>query len=67
MSYLSHFEDIDLKFCSHNYQPFHSNLLYGFLKILILRGTILKKNRDVENVGNFNDFSKNLKSEIAIL
>ena len=26
------FEDIDLKFCTHIYQPLASNILYGLLK-----------------------------------
>ena len=33
----SFFEDIDLKFCAHIHEPLPSNILYGFLKILILR------------------------------
>ena len=43
MSYLAIFEDIDLKFCAQIHQPLPSNILYGFLKILTLRGKILKK------------------------
>ena len=39
------FEDIDLKFCGHIHQQLPSNILYGFLKILILRGKILKKKK----------------------
>ena len=39
------FEDIDLKFYAHIHQPLLSNILYGFLKILILRGNILEKER----------------------
>ena len=61
------FEDIDLKFCAHIHQPLPSNILYGFLKILILRGEILKKKKNVENFGNFWEFSKFWKSEIAVL
>ena len=34
------FEDIDLKFCTHNYQPLPSNILHDFLKILFLRGNV---------------------------
>ena len=47
------FEDIDLKFCAHIHQPLRSNMFYGFLKILILRGKILKKKKNVENFGKF--------------
>ena len=47
------FEDIDLKFCTHIYQPLPSNMLSGFLKILILRGKNLKKKKIVENFENF--------------
>ena len=39
------FEDINLKFCTHIYQPLSSSILSGFLKILILRGKILKKKK----------------------
>ena len=42
------FEDIDLKFCTHIYQLLPSNILSGFLKILILRGKILKKKKIVK-------------------
>ena len=52
------FEDIDLKFCTHIHQPLPSNILYGFLKILILRVKILKKKKNAENFGNFREFSK---------
>ena len=47
------FEDIDLKFCTHIHETLPSNICYGFLKIVILRGKILKKKKNVENVGNF--------------
>ena len=47
------FEDIDLKFCTHIYETLPSNICYGFLKILILRGKILKKKKNVENFGIF--------------
>ena len=47
------FEDIDLKFCTHIHETLPSNICYGFLKILILRGKILKKKK---NVGNFVNF-----------
>ena len=40
------FEDIDLKFCTRIHQPLLSNILSGFLKILILRGKILKKKKN---------------------
>ena len=39
------FEDIDLKFCTHIHETLPSNIYYGFLKILILRGKILKKKK----------------------
>ena len=39
------FEDIDLKFCTHIHQSLNSNIFYGFLKILMLRGTILKNKK----------------------
>ena len=51
------FEDIDLKFCAHIYQPLPSNILYVFLKILILRGKILKNMLEIlEIFGNFQNF-----------
>ena len=40
---LAIFEDIDLKFCTHIHETLPSNICYGFLKILILRGKISKK------------------------
>ena len=52
------FKDIDLKFCTHIYQPLTSNILYGFLKILILRGQILQKEK---MVGNFGIFFRNFQ------
>ena len=39
------FKDIDLKLCEHIHQPLPSNILYCFLKILILRVKILKKKK----------------------
>ena len=39
------FEDIDLKFCTHIHETLPSNICYGFLIILILRGKILKKKK----------------------
>ena len=39
------FDDIDLKFCAHIHQPLPSNILYGFLKILILRGKFFEKKK----------------------
>ena len=60
-------DDIDLKFCTHIHQPLPSNILSVFLKILILRGKILKKEKNVENLENFEDFLKFSKSEIAVL
>ena len=53
------FEDIDLKLCTHIHETLPSNICYGFLKILILRGKILKKKKkNVENFGKFWEFSK---------
>ena len=60
-------KDIDLTFCTHIHHPLPSNILYGFWKILILRGKILKKEKIVENFGNFRECSKFSKSEIAVL
>ena len=40
------FEDINLKFCTHIHQSLPSNILSGFLKILILRGKFLKKKKN---------------------
>ena len=40
---LAIFEDINLKFRAHIHQPLPSNILYVFLKILILKEAILKK------------------------
>ena len=39
------FEDIDLKLCTNIHETLPSNICYGFLKILILRGKILKKKK----------------------
>ena len=54
------FEDIDLKFCTHIHETLPSNICYGFLKILILRGTILKKKKKMLKIfdffGNFQNF-----------
>ena len=54
------FEDIDLKFCTHIHETLSSNICYGFLKILILRGKILKKKKKMlkilEIFGNFQNF-----------
>ena len=61
------FEDIDLKFCTHTHQPLLSNILSGFLKILILRGKIFNKKNIVENFESFEEFSKISKSQIAVL
>ena len=63
------FEDIDLKFCTHIHQPFPLKycLFFLLLKILILRGTILKKKKNVENFENVEEFSNFSKTEIAVL
>ena len=53
------FEDIDLKFCTHIHETLSSNICYGFLKILILRGKILKNKKMLkilEIFGNFKNF-----------
>ena len=53
------FEDIDLKFCTHIHETLPSNICYGFLKILIFRGKILKKENKLkilEIFGNFQNF-----------
>ena len=54
------FEDIDLKFCTHIHETLPSNIWYVFLKILILRGKILKKKKKMltilEIFGNFQNF-----------
>ena len=42
-------------------------MLSGCLKILILRGKILKKKKNVENFENLEEFSKFSKFEIAVL
>ena len=47
------FEDIDLKFCTHIYQLLPSNILSGFLKILILRGKILEKKKNCRKFWKF--------------
>ena len=66
------FEDIDLKFCDTlfiSYVP--SNILYGFLKILILRGkSLLKKKmlKILENFGNFQNFENpEIRNFVALL
>ena len=62
------FEDIDLKFCTYIHHPLPSDILSGFLKILILRGKILKKEKKIVKISeNFGEFSKFSKSEIAVL
>ena len=55
------FEDIDLKFCTHLHETLPSNICYGFLKILILRGKILKKKKKCGKFGNFWGIFKILK------
>ena len=47
------FKDIDLKLCTHIHQPLPSNMLSGFLKILILRGKILKKKKNCRKFWKF--------------
>ena len=48
------FEDIDLNISIHMHQPLPSKMLYGFLKISILRVKILKKKKkNVEHFGNY--------------
>ena len=47
------FEDIDLKFCALIHQPLPSNILYAFLKILILKGIILKKKKKMLEILDF--------------
>ena len=61
------FEDIDLKFCAHINQPLPSNILSDFLKILILRGKILKKRKKLSKILIFSKFSKFSQSEITVL
>ena len=49
----------DIFIFSHILQHILSNILYGFLKILILRGKILKKKKllkFLEFLGNFQNF-----------
>ena len=55
------FEDIDLKFCTHIHETLPSNICYGFLKILILRGKILKKKKKILKILDFFGISKILK------
>ena len=54
------FEDIDLKFCTHIHETLPSNICYGFLKFLILRGEFLKKKKKMlkilEIFRNFQNF-----------
>ena len=56
------FEDIDLKFCTDTHETLPSNIWYGFLKIFILRGKILKKKKKclkiLEIFRNFQNFEK---------
>ena len=64
----ANFEDIDLKFCIHIYQPLPSNILYGFFENFDYEGKIFgKEKKIVENFGNFKKFSKFSKTEIAVL
>ena len=53
------FEDIYLNFFTHIHETLPSNIYYGFLKILILRGEILKKKK--KNVEIFLGIFKILK------
>ena len=55
------FEDIDLKFCTHIHETLPSNICYGFLKILILRGKILKKKNKMLKILKFLGIFKILK------
>ena len=55
------FEDIDLKFCTHIHATLPSNICYGFLKILILRGKILKKKKKCWKFWIFLEIFKILK------
>ena len=55
------FEDIDLKYCTHIHETLPSNICYGFLKILILRGKILKKKKKMLKMLDFFGIFKILK------
>ena len=55
------------KFCTHIHQPLSSNILSGFLKILILRGKILKKKKKLSKILKIlKNFQKFPKSKIAV-
>ena len=60
-----------LKFCTHNHQLLPSNILYGFLKILIFRVKILKKKKKALKILFFFEIFKIFKiqdcSFVAIL
>ena len=55
------FEDIDLKFCTHIHETLPSNICYGFLKSLILKGKILKKKEKMLKFWKFLGIFKILK------
>ena len=62
------FEDIDLKFCTHIYQPLSSNIFSVFFENFDFEGENFEREKKiVENFGNFEEFSKFSKSEIAVL
>ena len=67
MSYLSHFEDIDLKFCTYIYQPLPLTYLRFFENFDFEGENLEKEKKIVENFDNFEEFSKFSKSEIAVL
>ena len=61
------FEDIDLKFCAHMHQLLPSNILYGFLKIVILRGKFLKKKKMLKILEFFEILKIRNSSLVALL
>ena len=61
------FEDIDLKLCVHIYQPLPSNLFNVFFENFDFEGGNFEKEKNVKIFGNFEEFSKFAKSELAVL
>ena len=59
------FEDIDLKCCTHIHQTLASNIMYGFLKILILRGKMFEKKK-LTFFENLFCWSKSAEQEVTL-
>ena len=61
------FEDIDLKLCTHIYQPLPSNMLHDFFENFVFKGKLFRKYKILRIFFIVFGIFKILKSEIAVL